>query len=146
MPVDPGNLLLLGELDGKPVLGAPGCARSPAENGFDWVLNRLLAGLPVTPEDITGMGVGGLLMEIVSRPQPREPAPAAAASVAAIILAAGPVAPHGRRRTSSWRASTGSRWSAASPRARCSRSAGPVIVVTGHRAERHRAPRSQAST
>ena len=46
MPVDPGNLLLLGELDGRPVLGAPGCARSPAENGFDWVLNRLLAGLP----------------------------------------------------------------------------------------------------
>ena len=41
MPVDPGNLLLIGELDGRPVLGAPGCARSPAENGFDWVLNRL---------------------------------------------------------------------------------------------------------
>ena len=40
MPVDPGNLLLVGELDGKPVLGAPGCARSPAENGFDWVLQQ----------------------------------------------------------------------------------------------------------
>ena len=39
MPVDPGNLLLLGELDGKPVIGAPGCARSPKENGFDWVLS-----------------------------------------------------------------------------------------------------------
>jgi molybdenum cofactor cytidylyltransferase len=37
MPVDPGNLLLLAELAGKPVLGAPGCARSPKENGFDWV-------------------------------------------------------------------------------------------------------------
>ena len=55
-----------------PVIGAPGCARSPKENGFDWVLNRLLAGLDVTPDDITGLGVGGLLMEIVSRPQPRE--------------------------------------------------------------------------
>jgi hypothetical protein len=54
------------------VLGAPGCARSPKENGFDRVLMRLLAGLPVPREDITGMGVGGLLMEIVARPQPRE--------------------------------------------------------------------------
>ena len=71
MPVDPGNLLLLGEIGGKPVLGAPGCARSPKENGFDWVLGRLVAGLPVTRRDITGMGVGGLLMEIVSRGQPR---------------------------------------------------------------------------
>ena len=89
MPVDPGNLLLVGALDGKPVLGAPGCARSPAENGFDWVLNRLLAGLQVTQEDITGMGVGGLLMEIVSRPQPREPAADRRENVTAIVLAAG---------------------------------------------------------
>ncbi len=72
MPVDPGNLLLLGELAGRPVIGAPGCARSPKENGFDWVLRRLCAGLPVNPADIQAMGVGGLLMEIRSRPQPRE--------------------------------------------------------------------------
>src|SRR6266568_2010704 len=71
MPVDPGNLLLLGSARGRPVLGAPGCARSPKENGFDWVLMRLLAGLSVPREAITGMGVGGLLMEIVTRPQPR---------------------------------------------------------------------------
>jgi molybdenum cofactor cytidylyltransferase len=71
MPVDPGNLLLVGSLGGKPVIGAPGCARSPKENGFDWVLQRLLAGLPVTRDDIMALGVGGLLMEIVSRPQPR---------------------------------------------------------------------------
>ena len=73
MPVDPGNLLLLGRSrENQPVLGAPGCARSPKENGFDWVLQRLLAGIPVTPTDIRRMGAGGLLMEIVSRPQPRE--------------------------------------------------------------------------
>jgi molybdenum cofactor cytidylyltransferase len=71
MPVDPGNLLLIGSLEGKPVIGAPGCARSPKENGFDWVLHRLLADVPVTRADIQGLGVGGLLMEIVSRPQPR---------------------------------------------------------------------------
>jgi molybdenum cofactor cytidylyltransferase len=71
MPVDPGNLLLVGRIGTKPVIGAPGCARSPAENGFDWVLQRLLAGIPVTRSDITKLGVGGLLMEIVSRGQPR---------------------------------------------------------------------------
>ncbi|MDB5509268.1 MAG: cytidylyltransferase family protein [Hyphomicrobiales bacterium] len=71
MPVDPGNLLLIGELDGKPMLGAPGCARSPKENGFDWVLHRMLAKVPVRSADIRRMGSGGLLMEIVSRPQPR---------------------------------------------------------------------------
>ena len=89
MPVDPGNLLLLGRIGDVPVLGAPGCARSPVENGFDWVLNRLLAGLEVSPEAITGMGVGGLLMEIVTRPQPRLPVGEDGEGVAVLLLAAG---------------------------------------------------------
>ena len=71
MPVDPGNLLLLGALGAVPVIGAPGCARSPKENGFDFVLHRLLAGLPVTRGDIVRLGVGGLLTEIPLRGQPR---------------------------------------------------------------------------
>ena len=75
MPVDPGNLLLLAEMGGAPVLGAPGCARSPKENGFDWVLQRLLAGLPVGRAEVVAMGVGGLLMEIKTRPQPRAEPP-----------------------------------------------------------------------
>ena len=90
MPVDPGNLLLVADARGRPVLGAPGCARSPKENGFDWVLMRLLAGLEVPREAITGMGVGGLLMEIVTRPQPRaEPPEGVRRRIAAIVLAAG---------------------------------------------------------
>jgi molybdenum cofactor cytidylyltransferase len=90
MPVDPGNLLLIGNVGGVPVLGAPGCARSPVENGFDWVLTRLLAGLEVTRADLTGMGVGGLLMEIITRPQPRKPAgPEGNRNITAVILAAG---------------------------------------------------------
>jgi molybdenum cofactor cytidylyltransferase len=90
MPVDPGNLLLIGNAGGVPVLGAPGCARSPVENGFDWVLMRLLAGLRVTRADLTGMGVGGLLMEIVTRPQPRTQLDGDGnRNVTAIILAAG---------------------------------------------------------
>ncbi|SLN41110.1 putative molybdopterin binding domain protein [Roseivivax jejudonensis] len=72
MPVDPGNLLFLGELGGRPVVGLPGCARSPALNGADWVLERLLCGVEVTPRDIAGMGVGGLLKEVAQRGRPRE--------------------------------------------------------------------------
>jgi molybdenum cofactor cytidylyltransferase len=73
MPVDPGNLLMLGALGTVSVIGAPGCARSPRENGFDFVLWRLLAGLPVTAADLRAMGTGGLLKEIATRPQPRNP-------------------------------------------------------------------------
>ncbi|OWU84769.1 molybdopterin biosynthesis protein [Oceanicola sp. 22II-s10i] len=72
MPVDPGNLLFTGHLDTRPVIGLPGCARSPALNGADWVLARIACGIAVTPDDIAGMGVGGLLKEIPTRPQPRE--------------------------------------------------------------------------
>jgi molybdenum cofactor cytidylyltransferase len=93
MPVDPGNLLILGDLGGRPVLGAPGCARSPRENGFDFVLERILAGRTVTASDIAGMGVGGLLMDIVSRPEPRTGEARNenpdAPRVAAVVLAAG---------------------------------------------------------
>jgi len=90
MPVDPGNLLLIAQARGYPVVGAPGCARSPKENGFDWVLMRLLAGLDVPRAAITGMGVGGLLMEIVTRPQPRaEPPAVAGRRIAGVVLAAG---------------------------------------------------------
>ena len=62
MPVDPGNLILIAEIGGTPVLGLPGCARSPARNGLDWVLERLSAGFPVTHGIVAGMGVGGLLI------------------------------------------------------------------------------------
>jgi molybdenum cofactor cytidylyltransferase len=71
MPVDPGNLLFLGRLGERPVIGLPGCARSPALNGADWILERTLCGVPVHPEDIMSMGVGGLLKEIPTRPRPR---------------------------------------------------------------------------
>ncbi|HEY1259786.1 MAG TPA: molybdopterin-binding/glycosyltransferase family 2 protein [Stellaceae bacterium] len=71
MPVDPGNLLLLGHVGKRVMLGLPGCARSPKVNGFDWVLERLVAGLPMGAAEIMRMGSGGLLAEIPSRPLPR---------------------------------------------------------------------------
>jgi molybdenum cofactor cytidylyltransferase len=95
MPVDPGNLLLTGTLDGKPVLGLPGCAKSPKYNGFDMVLERLAARLPVGRAEIVRMGAGGLLAEIATRPQPRDDSeaegegPQQAPRVAILLLAAG---------------------------------------------------------
>ena len=71
LPVDPGNLLLLGRVGDVPVIGVPGCARSPKLNGFDWVLQRLLCGLALTEKDLAAMGAGGLLKEITGRPMPR---------------------------------------------------------------------------
>ena len=136
MPVDPGNLMLIGRVRGQAIIGAPGCARSPKENGFDWVLMRLLAGLPVTRDDITGMGVGGLLMEIVTRPQPRtEPAPEKGRNVAAVVLAAGRSTRMGA--VNKMLAEIGGKplVRIAAEQALASR-AKPVIVVTGHERER----------
>ena len=143
MPVDPGNLLVLGDLGGTPVIGAPGCARSPKENGFDWVLYRLLAGLKVTSVDLTALGVGGLLMEIVSRPQPREGGePAAedigAPRVAAIVLAAG----QGRRMGGPNKLAAtinGRPLVRIAAEAAVASRAAPVVVVTGHEPEKVRA-------
>lgn len=72
MPVDPGNLLFLACHGARPVIGLPGCARSPALNGADWVMERVLCGVEVSSEDIAAMAVGGLLKEIPQRGRPRE--------------------------------------------------------------------------
>ncbi len=71
-PVDPGNLLMVGYLGNVPILGAPGCARSRKVNVVDWVLPRLLAGDRLTRRDVMDLGHGGLLEEILERPQPRD--------------------------------------------------------------------------
>jgi|JI10StandDraft_1071094.scaffolds.fasta_scaffold06286_17 molybdenum cofactor cytidylyltransferase len=88
MPVDPGNLLVLGRIGNRAVIGLPGCARSPKHNGFDWVLERLFSGILVTAADIAAMGSGGLLAE-TERPEPRARHAPALAPVGAILLAAG---------------------------------------------------------
>ena len=137
MPVDPGNLLMTGRVGETDVLGAPSCAGSPKLNGFDWVLERRLAGLPVGGAEISAMGVGGLLKEIPTRPQPRgdetgevgrrEP------RIACVILAAGRSSRMGPR-NKLLEAFNGK------PIVRCvaeialaSRTR-PVLVVTGHMA------------
>lgn len=91
MPVDPGNLLLIGHKDATPIVGVPGCARSLKPSGFDWILERLAANLTVTKSDVMLLGAGGLLAEVPTRPSPRhaEKIARAPARVAAIVLAAG---------------------------------------------------------
>jgi molybdenum cofactor cytidylyltransferase len=121
------------------VLGLPGCARSPKLNGFDWVLQRLAAGIPVSRADVMGMGVGGLLMEIPTRPQPRDgPRPAQQGQVAAIVLAAG----QSRRMGPDNKLLApidGRPMIAHVVDAMLASRTSPVIVVTGHEAERVRA-------
>jgi molybdenum cofactor cytidylyltransferase len=135
MPVDPGNLMLVSAVRGRPVLGAPGCARSPKENGFDWVLVRLLCSLPVRRSDLTGMGVGGLLMEIVTRPQPRAVAEKPGKNVAAIVLAAGRSTRMGgpNKLLAEVHGKPLVRLAVEQALASAAR---PVIVVTGHQRER----------
>ena len=135
MPVDPGNLMLVASARGRPVLGAPGCARSPRENGFDWVLERLLCGLPVTQRDITAMGVGGLLMEIVTRPQPRAIEVKPGRRLAAIVLAAGRSTRMGGP-NKLLAEINGRPLVRIAAQAALASQARPVIVVTGHQRER----------
>lgn len=88
MPVEPGNLLCLGRIGAAAVIGMPGCARSPKRNGFDWVIERLFAGMAVSADDIAAMGAGGLLTD-VPRPEPRRAHSQAPARTGAVVLAAG---------------------------------------------------------
>lgn len=147
MPVDPGNLMLIGDIKQVPVIGMPGCARSPKLNGFDWILQRIVAGIPAGSGDIMRMGPGGLLKDVPTRPLPRAKAkpeedmrqdliaPTRAPRIAALVLAAGQSRRMGRnnkllaeidgiamvRRTAE---------NILASRAR------PVIAVTGHERER----------
>lgn len=139
MPVDPGNLLMVGRLGGVPAVGLPGCARSPKFNGVDFVLQRLCAGIALDAAHVMRMGIGGLLKE-VPRPQPRngtadDTAAAAprAPSIACIILAAGQSRRMGRvnKLLAEIDGKPMARWAA---EAALASSARPVFVVLGHEA------------
>jgi len=164
MPVDPGNLLLLGRVPGGgdggargasaevvpapvPVIGVPGCARSLRESGFDWVLARICAGLPVDGAAIMGMGAGGLLKEVAARPQPRQAPPRIpelvdgqprAPRLAAVVLAAGQSRRMGDRNKLLEEVG-GQPMVAHVVDALLATQARPVVVVVGHEADRVRA-------
>ncbi len=98
MPVDPGNLLMIGDA-GRPS-GARRAGLRPQPEGKRIRLGADAACSPVLPvprEDITGLGVGGLLMEIVTRPQPRnEPVPRSRPHHRRDRAWRRPLEPHGR--------------------------------------------------
>ncbi|MEM8687927.1 MAG: molybdopterin-binding/glycosyltransferase family 2 protein [Pseudomonadota bacterium] len=137
MPVDPGNLLMLGRFGSSCVIGVPSCARSPKLNGFDWVLQRVLAGLDVGAHDLMDMGAGGLLKEIPSRPRPRElhgdemPVGRRSAKIAAVILAAGRSTRMGPE-NKLLKPIDGEALVARTVRQLTASGANPTLVVTGH--------------
>jgi molybdenum cofactor cytidylyltransferase len=142
MPVDPGNLLLLGSLRTTSVIGIPSCAASPKLNGFDWVLDRVIAGLSISSRYIADMGVGGLLKEIPTRPQPRDGVTPSAGSaeplrraprLACIVLAAGRSTRMGAT-NKLLEVVQGQPLVRHAVMAACGSIAATVVVVTGHQA------------
>lgn len=137
MPVDPGNLLLLGTIGDATFIGLPGCARSLARSGFDWVLEHVVAGLPIASAGIAKLGVGGLLDE-TGRPTPREAKDRGARKgVAAVVLAAGKASRMGENKLLA--ELDGRPLVHHAVAAALASGARPVVVVTGNEAERVRA-------
>ena len=136
MPVDPGNLLMVGKLGDKTVFGLPGCARSLNPSGFDHVLRRHFIGEHVDSSLISGLGVGGLLKEIPGRPMPRNLASHTRSEqhVAAVVLAAGESRRMGEQNKLTMRVD-GIPMVARVVDALQESSAQRVIVVTGHEPE-----------
>ncbi len=63
-PIEPGNLVTLAYLGDIPVLGVPGCIRSPKPTLVNQILAALLAGERLVRADITRLGHGGLLEDM----------------------------------------------------------------------------------
>ena len=92
MPVDPGNLMLLGQVDGIPTIGLPGCAVRPKSTGSTGSCNGYCRPAGGRPRDHVD-GHRRLLKEIPIRPLPRAAAAnrpiAGAPRIVPIVLAAG---------------------------------------------------------
>jgi molybdenum cofactor cytidylyltransferase len=61
VPVEPGNLLLMGYKDDIPVVSAPGCFRSLKPNVVDLLMPPMLARYRVSTWELACLGHGGLL-------------------------------------------------------------------------------------
>ena len=65
IPVEPGNLLLLSKFKSFNkdiyIIGMPSCAKSPKENGLDWVLWRILSNINFRNSNLNELSVGGLI-------------------------------------------------------------------------------------
>lgn len=144
MPVEPGNMLLLAHIGRLTIINLPGCSRSPKLNGLDWVLQRLLADIAITPRDIRLMGVGGLIKDLPRVRRAKERLSESAVShsiggrvpaVAAVILAAGCSRRMGKQNKLLLEVEGVSMVEQIVATAQAS-DVEQVIVVTGHEAER----------
>jgi molybdenum cofactor synthesis domain-containing protein len=61
-PVLPGAMFMLAYLDGKPVMGLPGCVMYNGRTVFDLVLPRIVAEDKISAEDLNKLGEGGLCL------------------------------------------------------------------------------------
>jgi len=62
-PVLPGAMFLLAYTsEGKPIVGLPGCVMYSKRTIFDLILPRLLADIPVSAQDLSSLGEGGLCL------------------------------------------------------------------------------------
>jgi len=61
VPVEPGNLLLMGYKDDIPVVSAPGCFRSLKPNVVDLLMPPMLARYRISTWELACLGHGGLL-------------------------------------------------------------------------------------
>ena len=60
VPSQPGNMTLVAYLGEVPILGVPGAAIKLPTTVFDVLLPQIFSGLPITKEELTGLGDGGL--------------------------------------------------------------------------------------
>ncbi|WP_426451073.1 molybdopterin-binding protein [Paenibacillus sp. S-38] len=60
-PMLPGSMLLMGYIEGVPIMGLPGCVMHDPFTSFDVLLPRICAGEIIERQDITELGYGGLL-------------------------------------------------------------------------------------
>jgi molybdenum cofactor cytidylyltransferase len=61
VPVEPGNLLLMGYKDDTPIVSAPGCFRSLKPNVVDLLMPPMLARYRISTWELACLGHGGLL-------------------------------------------------------------------------------------
>ena len=62
-PVLPGAMFLMSYLNGIPVMGLPGCVMFEKRTIFDLILPKVMADVPVLPEDLVVLGHGGLCLQ-----------------------------------------------------------------------------------
>ena len=59
VPMQPGNMLTIADLDGTTLIGVPGASMHSPVTSLDIFLPRVFAGLEITTDDIPGLGAGG---------------------------------------------------------------------------------------